>query len=214
MKENTSKKELPYLIEGELKERLDQLKERLKDEVVVICIDGPIGSGKTFLGRQITEYLGKKALFLSTDTFITVLRETWADHAKNGGFRLVEWYDRQKIKTVVHKVREGRPFTVSGLYDITCGRTTKTMDYDPADCRLIIIEGLFALHDDLREEADLGIYITAPPEIAVERTRYRDMYERNTKDEVWRNKMKIYHEGYIPYKDQNRANADIILENS
>ncbi|MFP4381027.1 MAG: uridine kinase [Candidatus Sumerlaeia bacterium] len=201
-------------LDANLKTEIDKLLTNGSKEAAVIAVEGPIGGGKTSTAYAIRDYVGEKqTMVLSTDLYILVTRHRWDEFMdKTDDLRLHEWYDLDKVRYTLQQARQRKKFSIEGLYNLSCGQHNLTVDHDTTDARIIILEGLFALHESLLHETDLKVYIDVDRLVALERARLRDRVERNIDEATWQKKERIYHHCYSPYFEKHRSLADVIIK--
>jgi uridine kinase len=180
-------------------------------EHAVVAIDGMLGSGKSTVAEQMVDAFGDETIVLATDEFIVVTRHQWDEYLAGGDdIVLADWYDLDKIARTLERARRGEKFTVEGLYNLSNGQLDRTRGLDARRTRMVIIEGLFALHEKLRDLADVKVFLDIAGPVALERARSRDLTARNIAPEQFEKKMRIYHDCYLPHVEQYRSYADIV----
>ncbi len=194
----------------QLLEHAKQVYQNSSKRPFTIAIEGTIGSGKSYSSEVIQKGLDKEVQVISTDTFIIVSRHKWNEKVAEGGIVLDTWYDLEKIKEVFQRLKRREKFTVEGLYNLSDGTFTRTMEFDATHCNAVILEGLFALHDVFHELFDYRIYIDTDIGAALKDAEQRDKTVRNITQEQWDLKIGIYHDGYLPYVEKHRSRADYI----
>lgn len=138
------------------------------DRVLIVGIDGFGGAGKSTLARRIVDHLGCGGV-IAMDDFIVKERmndDTW-EHG----------WDRARLRAeVIDPVTRGEPASYRRLLwdSITLDAPT-TLRPD----RLLIVEGITALHPDLRAAYSLSVWVDTPIEIARERGAARDAGNEN-----------------------------------
>lgn len=196
----------------ELGELVTEIRRRAGSFPYVIALEGTIGSGKSYEGEKLHEALSPDALLMPMDLFVCVPRSLWERKIEEGGIRLRDWYDIDKVRDTLLLVRGKKAFDVSGLYDVETGNICNRITIDAGMCRYFILEGLFSLDDELDGLIDLRVFINTPPEVALARAESRDESRRHLDHRGWIEKRKIYFDGYLPYFDGHRKKADILLD--
>ncbi len=197
-----------------LQAEVDKLLTAHPGRAVLVGVEGPIGGGKTTAAHAIRDYVGEKqTLVLSTDAYILVSRHRWDEfYQKADTIKLHEWYDLEKIRYTLDEARQRKAFDVEELYNLSNGQHDLTVHFDATGVRLVILEGLFALDETLRDELDLKVFIDVDRHVALERARQRDVVERNIDSEIWKMKEAIYFHGYNKYHDKHMALADVVIK--
>ncbi len=196
----------------ELLDKVIDLTSKLDKKPIIIAIDGMLGSGKSTRAEWIRDHFGKKSVVLSSDLFISVTRHQWDERLAEGDIDLATWYDLEKIRHTLERVKNRETFEVEGIYNLANGQLDKTLPIDASEAEVLILEGLFAFHDAFKDLIDVKIFLEIPHEVALERARARDEDVRNIPNAMWQKKTKIYYDQYVPYLDALRANADIVHE--
>jgi uridine kinase len=101
---------------------------------------------------------------------------------------------------------------VPNLYNLANGQHDRVWEIDATGCRLVVLEGLFALHEELSDLPDVRIFLEIDPEVALERARQRDLVVRNIEPEQFERKISIYFDRYAPHVEDLRSQADIVHE--
>jgi uridine kinase len=204
--QDPSRKESPVNLVQKVLQALPQPSGR----PAVIAVDGMIGAGKTTAAQKLRDHFNDQAAMVSTDLFILVTRSQWDQHLDGREIHLHQWYDLDKIRETLLKIRQGGTFSVPGLYNLSNGQKDYELTFDCNGIQAVILEGLFAFHDVFADLIDVKVFLEAPQEIALERARIRDETVRNIPAEMWQKKIRIYHDFYTPYVDHLRSLADIV----
>lgn len=195
-----------------LGELVTEIRGRARSFPYVIALEGTIGSGKSYEGELLHEALSPDALLISMDLFVCVPRSLWERKIGEEDISLRDWYDIDKVRDTLRSVREKKIFGVSGLYNIESGDINNRIMLDAERCRYLILEGLFSFDEELDGLIDMRVFIDTPPEVALARAEARDESRRHLDHRRWLEKRKIYFDGYLPYIEEHRNIADIILD--
>lgn len=161
-----------------------QEKQRL-----LICIDGPCGSGKTTCGKLLQQTIDA-ALIPMDDFFLPHAKKTTERLAQPGGN--ADWerlVDEVMLPWSKHQAIAYRP------YD--CHADGLAAPIDVPERKVTIIEGSYSLLPAIRQHADLSIFLTISPELQQARIR-----QRNGEDMLqmfiqrWIPLERAYHEAY------------------
>ena len=160
-------------------------------KVVLVAIDGPGGSGKTFLAESLRKTLGESAVPASTvhvdDFFLpSGLRPTGAPAERpiGGDFDWPRLRDQ-----VLHPLRRG----VSARYDrYDWGKDTLADSREVPPDRVVIVEGVYSSRRELAQHYDMRIWVDCPRELRLLRGLNRD-------GEVARRK---WEEDWMPSEDR------------
>ncbi len=188
-----------------------EIRARAKTFPYVIAVDGTIGSGKSYVGKELEKALSPDALLITMDLFVRVPRAEWDRKIEEGNIRLRDWYDIGKARDILLAIKSDRGLDCRDLYDVETGAMRGCITIDPGMYKYFILEGLFSLDDELDVLIDLGIFMDAPPDVALYRAESRDESKRHLDPHGWLEKKEIYYDGYLPYIDGHRKKAGIVI---
>lgn len=142
-------------------------------EIVLVAIDGPGGSGKTFLAESLRRILSESAVPASTihvdDFFLpSGLRPTGAPTEKpiGGDFDWCRLRDQ-----VLRPLRTG----ASARYDrYDWGKDSLTDSCEVSPDRVVLVEGVYSSRREVAEFYDLRIWVDCPRELRLLRGLERD----------------------------------------
>jgi len=179
-------KAIEFNLEQGIKNSIDQIKKisetKEGGELVVVCIAGGSSSGKTSgVLNKLTEGLGEDALAISMDNyykgraFMKGLEKDAVDIKPGVEFldteRAENWDQPQALdlKLLAHhlnELKQGKKiespkYEMNGSY-----RSNETILIDPSGKKVIVVEGLFALNDQIVKFAnpDYKIYVGSATE--------------------------------------------------
>lgn len=144
---------------------------------VVIAIAGGSASGKTTVAQALLEILGPdQAVVINQDSYYLDLSGLFDEERHEVNFDHPDALDLALFKRQVAALKDGKPVE-KPVYDYgTHTRTAATETVEPR--RIIIVEGLFALLDELCGLYDLKVFISTPDDLRVIRRILRDVRER------------------------------------
>ena len=146
--------------------------DRHFDQVQIIAIDGPAGSGKTTLASRITSEL-------ETSTVQTIhmddLYEGWE-------LALSERLTRTIINSIVTPVSQGKTFSYR-KYDWLAKSFGPSLEFQPP--KLLILEGVGSGQKEVRKFLDQLIWIDIDEEIGLQRVLRRDGDYLETEMRIW-----------------------------
>lgn len=144
---------------------------RLREHpLVVLAIDGPCGSGKTTLARELRAMYRDSAVIHTDDFFLRPSQRTARRLHEPGGNM-----DRERLeKEVLEKLPAGLPFEYA-RYDCQADAFSPVR-VNPG--RLVVIEGSYSLHPDLLKHYTITVFLEADPETRLDRLRARLGEER------------------------------------
>lgn len=135
---------------------------------MIILITGGSGSGKSTLAKKFSGTL------LSTDDFYIGKSKMTPDEKGEYDFDQPESVDLGECCRAVKSLEKGEEVEVPE-YDMTTSERVGVKKIRPFPSRIVIVEGIFALHSPLREIGDLLIFIDTPMELRVARRIKRDL---------------------------------------
>lgn len=165
---------------------------------VSVGIDGRCASGKTTLAEELHASLGGILIHMD-DFFLRPEQRTAERYSEPGGN-----VDRERfLQEVLKPLKEGKDFSYRPF-------DCKTMRLsDPVFVKrnsLVIVEGSYCLHPDLRDFYDLKVFLDTDQETQMKRI------ERRNPD-----KIRDFKEKWIPYEEKYfkafhvKENCDVVL---
>lgn len=187
-----------------------QLKHRIQEisgtnEVTIVGVAGGSCSGKSFISNILAREV--EGIILAMDDYYRGIEST-----QDGNFDEPHALDLQLLKRHIAALKDGKSIT-KPIYDFKTHARSGYETFEPAT--VIIVEGLFALHNVISNEIDVKIFVQADPDIRLERRIQRDTTERGrTKEDVeeqFRDSVQPMHEKYV---EPQKTNADHITVNN
>ncbi len=188
---------------GEFRKRLEEYEGSL-----IFGVAGDSGSGKTTLTKSISNLLGKDLVsFFSLDDYHTEDRET---RKKTGHIPLDPKINNLKLAGEhIRKLRRGEAI-IKPVYDHKTGKFLSPEVFEPK--KIVIVEGLHTLYDEIRNYLDLKIYVDPSREIKWKWKIKRDVEERGYDEkEVW-NEIRKREPFYRRYIDFQKIYADVVIK--
>lgn len=179
---------------------LERKVKELDKELVLIAIDGRSGGGKSTLSYFLNE-MNKWQVVHMDDFFLPRDRRTEERLSKPG-----ENVDHERfLEEVLKPLSEGR---TAAYRKFDCSKDSLAPEvYTVEPKGVIIIEGAYALHPDLRPYYDRTLFVTADPDKQLERLERREGREALGK---FRSKWIPMEEAYIAAFDLEN-NVDDVL---
>lgn len=180
----------------ESRELTNQAINRLvaRKQPAVICIDGPAGAGKTtFAARLHEEYSNVNVVHMDD------LYAGWLSPIN-------QEFSNRIIQQIVMPHKSGLPIAFK-KYDWKLGDFNETQNLAPQ--QLLILEGVGSANRELRNFADLVIFIEIDADFGISRVLKRDGEQISTQMENW----KSMQDAYFKNEDVKRA-ADIVFDGS
>ncbi|KAJ0430818.1 putative uridine/cytidine kinase [Helianthus annuus] len=118
---------------------------------VIVGIGGPSGSGKTSLARKMASIVGCEVISLESYYKSEQLKDFKYDDFRS--------FDLALLTKNIGDIRRGRKTKVP-VFDLESGARSgfKELEVDE-DCGVVIIEGVYALHPNIRKSLDLWVAV-------------------------------------------------------
>ncbi len=144
---------------------------------ILLAIAGGSASGKTTFARDMAREIGEdKAAVLELDSYYKDLSGLSAEERMKVNFDHPDALDLALFKEHLAALQQGQPIE-KPVYDYgTHARKPAFERFDPKP--VVIIEGLFALLDDLCPYYDYRVFIDTPDDLRIARRILRDVRER------------------------------------
>ncbi len=143
----------------------------------VVALDGPGGSGKSTLARELAAAYDGLAVVVEGDDFYADLDDDYrARLDAKDGYR--EYFDWQRLRDQVFvPTRQSRPIKYQ-RYDWDNARMGAWVTVPGVE--LLLIDGVYSSRPELREYADLVLWVTTSEE-----ERVRRQFERGQNQGIW-----------------------------
>lgn len=140
-----------------MEEKISLLKERItalkgQNRPVLVAIEGGSASGKSTLGAALAEALDATLVHMD-DFFLPMELRTAKRFAQTGGN--VHW--ERVLQEVLQPLRAGNGLEY-GIFDCAVMAVNEIRREEPRD--VVIVEGAYSLHPELRAFYDLKVFIT------------------------------------------------------
>ncbi len=188
---------------GEFRKRLEEYEGSL-----IIGVAGDSGSGKSTFTKSITNLLGDDLVSsFSLDDYHMEDRET---RKKTGHLPLDPAINNLQLAAEhLREIQMGKAI-IKPVYNHTTGKFDPPQIFEPK--KIVIVEGLHTLYDELRNYLDLKIYVDPSKEIKWLWKIKRDVEERGYNKEDVVREMKIRELYYKRYIDFQKIYADIVIK--
>ncbi len=192
-----------YFMKGEFRERLMKYPGTL-----IIGVAGDSGSGKSTFTKGITNLLGKDMVsYITLDDYHTEDRET---RKKTGHLPLDPKINNLELAGHhLKELRKGKAI-IKPVYNHKTGKFDAPQIVEPK--KILIVEGLHTLYDDLRNYIDLSIFVEPSREIKYKWKIKRDVEERGYKEEDVLKEIRIREPYYKRYIDFQKVYADVVIK--
>jgi fructose-1,6-bisphosphatase/inositol monophosphatase family enzyme/uridine kinase len=173
----------------------------------VIGISGAGGGiGKTSFARELADLLETHGCTLiSLDDYLIPRNER---DIRDLGAHNPEANDLARATADLQLLRAGKPCT-KPVYDHVAGEATREETVTPA--RFLVVEGVQALHPELRDLIDVGVFLDAAPAIRLRRVA-RDVQEKGVTESYARAVYERYEADCRRYLLPLREAADVVVE--
>jgi uridine kinase len=185
-----------------LQELLARCAELARAPLSMIAIDGPAGSGKSTLAERIRGAVEPSAVVHMDDFYRPLSPE--ARTAMSVDVKMAQLFDWQRLRAeVLRPLRAGNAVS-SRRYDWPNDRLgDEDLVVEPRG--LVIVEGVYALREELMTFWDLGVWLDVPREVCLARMVARG---ENTQEQLddWYEGERFYRETFRP-----QERADLVL---
>ena len=178
----------------ELKSEISRLEDSDR-ELIIIAIDGSSAGGKSSLSADLAaEYDAQ--LFHIDDFFLTAEQRTPERLAAVG-----EFFDKERLLAeVLEPLKTGQPVLFRRF---NCATQAFSRPEAAKKSRIVIIEGVYSLHPDLRPYYDLQLFLYVDREEQVRRLKQRSPEKMELYLNEWLPREEAYFEKYdLPKKTQ------------
>ncbi len=191
------------LMLGEFRRRLEEYEGSL-----IIGVSGDSGSGKSTFTKSIINLLGKDLVSsFSLDDYHTEDRET---RKKTGHLPLDPKINNLKLAAEHLSALQNGNAIIKPVYNHKTGKFDPPEVFEPK--KIVIVEGLHTLYDELRNYLDLKIYVDPSKDIKWLWKIKRDVEERGYKKEDVIKEIRAREPFYKRYIDFQKIYADIVIK--
>lgn len=205
-----------YQLEEGVETLVDKIKEKMiKDnDNIVVEIAGGSASGKTSaVASRIEKVFGNEALILSADDYYR--GKTFMDSEAQKG-NVLNWDQPEALNLELFQehlaqLKSGQPIE-KPIYDMKASETIGTEEVAPK--KVIIVEGLFALDEKLKDQGDIKAFVEIGTHGRIVRRLLRDIKRTEQKPadilKYFSQVVQPMHEKYI---ENTKKNADLVINN-
>jgi len=181
-------------------------------KALLIAIVGGSGSGKSWLADRLQAALAPHAVRVSLDDFYHDSSHLSLGRRARRNFdhpRALDWVTLERALT---RLRRGQAARVPRYDFATHARQSGDQRVEPRP--VVLVEGLLALHHPaLRALYDLGVFVTCPPKVRLERRLERDVAARGrVPADVRRQFREQVEPMHVRYVEPQQQWADLVLE--
>jgi len=180
--------------------------------MVVIAIAGGSGSGKTTLARTLEERLKKNTVsYLTHDYYYKDRSNLSYEEKQKINYDHPDSLDTKQLVEDIKKLKEKKNVTINNYDFSTHCKTKEIITIEPHN--IIIVEGILILQNkELRDLADIKIFVDVNSDIRFIRRLKRDIMERNRSYtsiiKQYMETVKPMHETFV---EPSKIYADIII---
>jgi len=205
-----------YDLEAGLNELTSLIREKLsqQDGPVVVEVAGGSASGKTSeVAEKLKKIFGGEALILSMDNYYR--GRTFMDNEAEKG-NVLNWdqpeaLNLELLQEQLGSLKEGQQIEMP-IYSFKASEATGTEVIKP--CRVIIVEGLFALNDIVAKEGDVKAFVDIGTHGRILRRMLRDVERTGQKpSDIMKYFSEVVEPMHEKYVQSTKKNADIVLKN-
>eukprot|EP01132_Coremiostelium_polycephalum_P005899 gene5899-7347_t len=146
-----------------------QLLRKKNSKTIVVGVAGPSGAGKTSIAHKIVSVL-PKTILISLDNYLDSSRQIIEENYDD--YRLVDFeLLRKNITDLINNKPTDLP-----LYDFTKSGRYAYKKVQPPESKVVLIEGIYALHEEIRHLLDLRISISGGVHFDLIKRIFRDVH--------------------------------------
>lgn len=215
--ENEEELNIPeYALEEGINKLAELVREKIsrQDSPVIVEVAGGSASGKTSaVAAKLKEMFGEEAVIFSMDDYYRG-KMFMEEEAKKGN--ILNWdqpeaLDLAFLKEHLQALKDGNAIQ-KPVYSFRTGEPAGEQELEPR--RVIIIEGLFALNDTIKNEGDVRVFVDIGTHGRILRRLLRDIERTGQKPSdilgYFAEVVEPMHEKYI---ESTKKNSDMIIRN-
>ncbi|WP_033159729.1 uridine kinase [Mycoplasmoides alvi] len=181
--------------------------------VILICVSGGSGSGKTTVAKSIAQNLPKKlkSKIICQDNYYLPFSDKSISQRKKINFDHPDSFDWDLLVKQLNDLLNNKPIEVPTYDYINYTRATKKIKIHNVD--IVILEGLTSyLNPEIEKLANLKIFVDTPSDERLSRRIIRDTLERGRSvDQVLKQWKESVRPMYKEYVEKQKVTADIIM---
>ena len=181
------------------------------DKVMVICIAGGTGSGKTTITRKLMQRFGNDVSVIYHDNYYKAHHNMPYEERAKLNYDQPDAFDTDQLIEAVRALKKGRS-VICPVYDYSIhDRSEKTITVKPA--KVILVEGILIFENkELCELMDIKVFVDADADVRILRRIVRDVRDRGRSLESVINQylstVKPMHEAFV---EPSKRFADLIV---
>lgn len=177
--------------------------------MIVIGIAGPSGSGKSTVAEKLKAHYGERALVITEDRYYHDVSDR--DNRLEINFDEPQALDHAKLVEDIRALHAGESIRLPQYSYLTGARSFDADHIQQPE--ILILEGIFVLTCELREQLDVKVFIDVSKDIALVRRLQRDQAERGTSFGETLGMYPAVRQGLLEHIKPCKRHADLVIEN-
>eukprot|EP00013_Stygamoeba_regulata_P017962 CAMPEP_0177668176 /NCGR_PEP_ID=MMETSP0447-20121125/22597_1 /TAXON_ID=0 /ORGANISM="Stygamoeba regulata, Strain BSH-02190019" /LENGTH=467 /DNA_ID=CAMNT_0019174617 /DNA_START=53 /DNA_END=1456 /DNA_ORIENTATION=- len=187
---------------------LQLLRKHHSPGLTIVGLGGPSGSGKSSLAKKIREVI-PKTLVISLDNYLDSSRKVIDRNFDD--YRLVDF---ELVRKNLQELIEGKT-TQLPLYDFRKSGRYAYVSASPPESKILIVEGIYALHEQIRPFLDLKIAISGGVHADLVSRVFRDIQRTGQQmQEIMQQITETVFPMYKAYIEPDLLGADMFVNNN
>lgn len=181
----------------------------------IIGIAGGTGSGKTYLANILIKKFGCNNIDkIEVDAYYKDLSHLIMEQRIQNNFDHPESFDFESLIKDLNCLKNGKNINIP-VYDYTKHIRTKNIRKIDSKIKIVILEGIFALHrKEILKLLSYKVFLDIPENICLDRRIDRDIKKRDrTHDDIIEQYKKTVKPMYNKFIKPTKKNSDIIIKN-
>jgi uridine kinase len=205
---------------GEIEASVYQARSRGKRTVVYVC--GLGGAGKTVFTDNLRQRLAVDSVVMRHDWYSTYSTKQRRERirqaiASRESKRIAaeenprNWYRDPAFLTDLITLRNTGSLRTSDVWNQDTGERDSTVELSVANGGIILVDGIYLLHEPVAELADLRILLRIMPETGRQRADRRDSHRSDQAYLEYKRQLTNRYDR--PYFEHHQTRADIVVDN-
>lgn len=185
------------------------------NSIKIIGIAGGTGSGKTYLANILIKKFGYNNIDkIEVDAYYKDLSHLSMEQRIQNNFDHPESFDFESLIKDLNYLKNGKNINIP-VYDYTKHIRTKNIRKIDSKIKIVILEGIFALHrKEILKLLSYKVFLDIPENICLDRRIDRDIKKRDrTHDDIIEQYKKTVKPMYNKFIKPTKKNSDIIIKN-
>jgi uridine kinase len=187
---------------------------------VRVAIDGPDLAGKTTLAEELAKAVrdrGRTVIRASVDGFHRPRRDRYRRGRESPEGYYLDSFDTAQLRRVLLEPLgpDGSRSVRTAIFDHRADRPVDTAPEEAPIDAVLLVDGLFLLRPELRDQWDFSVFVWASAEERLARSMVRDLSPAGSAAELER----LYRTRYLPGQELYMAEAspqslaDVVMDN-